>query len=237
MQTHPEIELISRFPDWEFFVTLTFKGRPPKPVQGRKRVFAWLRQVCKLANTPFRSMLWVLREERGEATGRLHYHLLLSKTRLPLNSESCFALMRVWSRKLSNGLARSHVFNRSLCGSAYVSKCLSGEGAIGGDDYEGRKFGTAEKPPELSRSLCSWLSRQGAVWESLSDLRRANRGRDLVPPRDDARRVPRTQSDLSAAEPAFAGSDRLTNRRLSGDVLTSKSGALTALDYNGSPWE
>ena len=113
--SHPEVELIGRFPEWEFFITLTFKGaNPPRPVVGRKKAFAYLHQVAKLAGVPFGRLIWVLREERGESTRRLHYHLLIGRTLLPLKSQSCFSLMHRWDRKLRNGFSRVSVFNRSL---------------------------------------------------------------------------------------------------------------------------
>ncbi len=158
--THPELELITRYPSWCQFGTLTFLGKAT-PSHGcrRKMAFAWLRTMATMADLDFSRLLWCLRDEQGEKTGRHHFHVLLGRTRLPPGPTTNFRLMAAWER-LGGGMARVKTFNRSLLGAEYVSKCLSGESTRGESAYELDKFGWTESPPELSHSLREYLGRR-----------------------------------------------------------------------------
>lgn len=158
--THPELELITRYPSWCQFGTLTFIGKAP-PSHGcrRKMAFAWLRTMATMADQDFSRLIWCLRDEQGEITGRHHFHVLLGRTHLPLSPATNFRLMAAWER-LGGGMARVKTFNRSLAGAEYVSKCLSGESTRGESAYELDKFGWTESPPELSHSLREYLARR-----------------------------------------------------------------------------
>lgn len=158
--THPELELITRYPTWCQFGTLTFLGKAA-PSHGfrRKMAFAWLRTMATMADLDFSRLIWCLRDEQGEKTGRHHFHVLLGRTRLPLSPGTNFRLMAAWER-LGGGMARVKTFNRSLAGAEYVSKCLSGESTRGESAYELDKFGWTEHPPELSHSLRDYLNRR-----------------------------------------------------------------------------
>jgi hypothetical protein len=155
-----ELELITRYPHWEFFGTLTFKGDVAPTSRVRfKSAFAFLRESARLGGQDFSRLVWVLRDEQGEKTGRAHFHYLLARSRLALNPSSNFRLMHLWEKRIGGGYSRCAVFNRALAGAEYVTKCLSGEGALEAHAYELDKFGWTERPPILSHSLTSHLSR------------------------------------------------------------------------------
>ncbi len=163
MGNHPELELITRYPSWCNFGTLTFKGSAaPSDAVRYKLAFAFLRAVAVLGKQPFSRLIWVLRDELGEITSRPHFHVLLGRTHLPLNPSTNFRLMSGWE-KIGGGIARMSIFNRALAGAEYVTKCLSGESARGASQYELDKFGWTERPPILSDSLRDYLKRASVV--------------------------------------------------------------------------
>lgn len=157
---HGELELIVRFPAWEFFGTLTFAGRVPPQRKARAFATNYFFRVAKCVGVGFSSLVWVLREEVGEMGGRRHFHFLLAGSRLPLTLAGCAILKRVWERVgRGRGFADVKVYDRALNGAGYVTKCLSGVATPGGASYEVRKFGASEEPPILSRSLLVRLHR------------------------------------------------------------------------------
>jgi hypothetical protein len=63
---------------WQFFGSLTFKSAK---LPERVRVtmfFALVRCLCRWHKVPFRKCVWVLRQESGEISGRLHFHFLIA---------------------------------------------------------------------------------------------------------------------------------------------------------------
>jgi hypothetical protein len=87
--------------------------------------------MARDARAYFPSLPWVLREERGEITGKAHVHFLLGG--LPLSwvtKANCFRIM--WQCDLDNsegwriGHSRIQIFNPRLNGADYLTKCLSG---------------------------------------------------------------------------------------------------------------
>lgn len=144
------IEFTARQEAWQFFVTLTFRDPVPSEANRLKMLFAWLRTVARGAgkyrdergnpsSVFFPSLVWLARSERGEATGRLHFHLLL--TGLPakrVNRTECFFQQDAWE-KLGGGIARIRVYDLGLDGVSYVLKGLS-EALEGANDYELTKF-------------------------------------------------------------------------------------------------
>ena len=145
------IEFTARSEPWQFFVTLTFRDPVPSEPRRLKMLFAWLRTVAqgadskrgndkhKLGPVYFPSLVWLARSERGEATGRLHFHLLL--TGLPakrVNPTECYWQQSQWE-KLGGGIARIRVYDLGLDGVSYILKGLS-EASQGANDYELTKF-------------------------------------------------------------------------------------------------
>lgn len=155
-----ELDQITRYPYWELFGTLTFKGSvvPTSGVR-YKMAFAFLRESARLAKTSFSRLVWVLRDEQGEMTQRDHFHFLQGGARFPLNPSTNFRVMALWER-VGGGHARCAIYNRELAGAEYVSKCLSGEGTKAAHQYELDKFGWTERPPILSASLVRYLAAQ-----------------------------------------------------------------------------
>lgn len=135
----PDIHKL-RLIDWQFFGTLTFKSeRLPERVR-LSAYFAMMRKVAKQFRVFFPNLLWCLRLESGEATGRVHFHYLLAGLpRQAVSVTTCFFQMATWEQ-VGGGMARVHRFDPRLNGAGYLLKCL-GESADAGDLYESAKFG------------------------------------------------------------------------------------------------
>jgi hypothetical protein len=86
----PEIHVLNRI-NWQFFGTLTFKSeRLPERVR-LQMFFAYLRQFCRQFGLKFPKLLWCLRQEQGELTGRRHFHYLIAGAAASLaNLTTCF---------------------------------------------------------------------------------------------------------------------------------------------------
>ena len=104
--------------------------------------FALLRTQAGNFGIHFRNLIWCLRIERGETTGRKHFHALIAG--LPPHSahtKMCFAFKNLWE-KLGGGMARVSVYSRSLAGADYILKGLEAvQSRVAGDFYELTKFG------------------------------------------------------------------------------------------------
>jgi hypothetical protein len=135
----PDIHKL-RLIDWQFFGTLTFKSeRVPERVR-LSAYLAMMREVAKQFRVFFPHLLWCLRLENGEATGRRHFHYLLAGLpRQAVTITTCFFQMSAWETA-GGGMARVHRFDPRLNGAGYLLKCL-GEQTDAGDSYESAKFG------------------------------------------------------------------------------------------------
>src|SRR5436309_894314 len=71
-----------RLINWQLFSTLTFESIVSEPIR-IKMAFAWLRVLASNFRIHFHTLLWCLRQERGEIGGRLHFHSLIAN--LPVN--------------------------------------------------------------------------------------------------------------------------------------------------------
>lgn len=147
---------------WQFFGSLTFRTeRLPQRVR-ISMFFALMRKAAKDFRVYFPGLPWCLRIERGEISGRLHNHFLL--TGLPESAvcvATCFAMMRTWTKKLHGGHAQIRIFDPRLSGVDYVAKCL-GYQLDGADLYESAKFGLGGRELMYSR----------AVWDDAKHFRR-----------------------------------------------------------------
>jgi len=171
---NPHAHIISRYVGWEWFGTLTWKGRVPPQGRRRKLWFAYLYEIAAWADMPFSSLFWVLRNEKGEKTDRAHFHFLLGNCRLPETKATAFKAMWLWEKRVGGGHARVSRWDPSLAGVDYVTKAL-GAGRAAGNLYELDRFRTKdferadriqEESIEASKSFTAWLARRA---RSISD--------------------------------------------------------------------
>jgi len=147
--------------DWQFFGTLTFRsGKVPQ--LSRLLMWSCLRSsVCNWFKVRPQVLGWVLRQESGEITGRLHFHFLLCG--LPssaVNLSSCVAMGKQWER-VGGGIARVRLYDSAAVGSPegageYLCKCLGTD--VGANLYETSKFSSS--PDGLLVSGSVWRGRQ-----------------------------------------------------------------------------
>jgi hypothetical protein len=155
----PDIWTLSLI-EWQFFGTLTFKQlRLPERVR-IGMFFAALREFADTYQVHFPKLLWCLRFEKGEATGRPHFHYLLAGLpRQGMNKGANFCQMEHWELQ-GGGMARVHLFDQRLNGVGYITKCLGESSELGGDVYESSKFGGGHCTLMLSHSAEKVIRRE-----------------------------------------------------------------------------
>jgi len=149
---HPESLRLAQV-KWDFFTTLTFPQRwvdGKAPAVVAKTFFAFLREVAVILGVPFHQLLWASRSERGELTGRPHYHALIAGKRSHATEAARWAIRAIW-KKHSGAFADSRLFDPTLRGVAYVLK--SGTYTDGANQYEMGKFTLSPDTVTLSRSV------------------------------------------------------------------------------------
>ena len=112
--------------------------------------FSFVRETACDMKVYFPRLVWCLRLEKGEITGRWHFHFLMSGLSGHVGKSLNFFLMDTWE-KLGGGMARIYTFNPKLNGLGYITKCLS-EDTLGGHLYESAKFGFETSQLMLSHS-------------------------------------------------------------------------------------
>ena len=171
----PEIHVMKRS-DWQFFGTLTFK-KERKPAANRLKLwFALLRNLAEWYDVDFSYLLWVLRIEQGEVTGRTHFHCLiggLPKTAVrdqkkiqrengmwDVNNSTCHALEAKWGRlglhenDPQKRIARFSLYDAQLNGAGYLCKSLGvDDSRLTKDIYETSKFDWGDNELTLSDSV------------------------------------------------------------------------------------
>jgi len=129
---------------WQLFCTFTFKS---ERLPDRHRVtlfFSLVREMASNYGSHFSKVLWCVRLEAGELTGRLHLHALIAG--LPtytIKPRICRAVESIWTR-LGGGFPVVRVYNPALAGADYILKGLEqiqGASLQGANMYEFRKFG------------------------------------------------------------------------------------------------
>lgn len=165
-QHNPELFSLSLV-EWQLFCTFTFKQRELSERVRLAMFFALLRTQAKNFGLHFKRMLWVLRREHGEATGRYHYHALIAG--LPshvVNWATCNSTEKIWVR-FGGGHAKVSEYDLTLDGVDYILKngereisSLASRGA--GDYYELTKFG-GSCDLMMSESLCKHLYQRTLV--------------------------------------------------------------------------
>lgn len=162
----PEIHILNKIA-WQLFGTMTFKKAYVPDGQRLKMWFALVRTLAKWHHVYFKQLLWVLRYEQGEATGRPHFHCLiggLPKAALAgqekimrengtwdVTNRTCHALHAKWAKMGLNPndsqdrISQWSIYDDRLNGSAYILKCLvDDESRIFKDIYETGKFSNLE---------------------------------------------------------------------------------------------
>ena len=138
---NPEIYALSLI-EWQLFSSFSFKSEKMADAVRIKMFFALMREQADHFGVHFKQTIWCLRQEAGEATGRLHLHALIAG--LPphaATTATCFSFMRLWERH-GGGWARVTQYSPLLDGVGYVLKgCEAEYQRAGGDFYETRKFG------------------------------------------------------------------------------------------------
>lgn len=138
---NPEKHLLENI-GWQFFVTLTFKSLKVNEAVWLKMWFAMIREQADNFWIHFSDVMWALRFEKGEMTGRPHFHALI--TGLPasaVNVATCFSFMRIWEN-FKGGQARVRVYDSTLDGVRYVLKGVDEVYMNSGANwYELGKFG------------------------------------------------------------------------------------------------
>ncbi len=191
----PNVSVLARVP-WSLFCSFTFVRENMPEGLRRRYFFSFLRICAGDVGIHFHRLLWMLRPEAGEITGRRHYHALIGG--IPphvLTPRLCLRLMAQWEhqkplakrrgpdgklRELSRfcGMPRIRIFSPDLDGLDY----LLPDGSEGGDSgyslsgansYESKKFGGLETV-ELSESLGGFFRAQwkrgGARHDQAADL-------------------------------------------------------------------
>ena len=74
---NPEIYALSLI-EWQLFASFTFKSERLADAVRLKMFFALLRRQADNFGIHFPELIWCLRTEAGEATGRLHQHALIA---------------------------------------------------------------------------------------------------------------------------------------------------------------
>lgn len=123
----------------------------PREYRRRKEQAAHGEHVDRV---PFKHLLWMAREERGELGGRYHYHILLGGLcPFSLNKSTCFALKGLWT-SIGGGFADVRLFDTSLPGVKYVMKGLNEWSPELANAYEMRKAGVESENRELILAEC-----------------------------------------------------------------------------------
>jgi hypothetical protein len=207
---NPEIHALSNV-RWQLFSTLTFKSLKVNDATKLKMFFALMRRQAANFGVHFRQILWVLRYELGESTGRPHFHALIAG--LPdtaVQSSTCFSFMKIWE-SLGGGIARVRVFDSTLAGVEYILKGVD-EALMnqGGNWYELNKFG----------SRCDVMLSMSLIHHMQNRSRFGHRDRDgLFSPRG---RGWHARQRLKNAGDKLRGTDTLATTRQSGVRLFSE---------------
>jgi len=142
---------------WQLFGGLTFRQ---SVLSERIRLcmwFAFFRQIAAYNKMHKNDVLWVLRLERGDQSGRLHFHFIISG--LPqqnIKISDRFAMRALWKR-LGGGISKIDLYDSRLHGLPYMAGALgcpaSDIGSTGAMAYESAKFGSANSVLMLSKSV------------------------------------------------------------------------------------
>ncbi len=153
--------------EWQFFVTCTYKNSRTMSAKCRHAMqFQWLRRLAAMdkgerrGGAALRDLRFLIREEFGEATNRLHWHALVSGLKPSLvRSTTCLFMMGYWEG-IGGGMSRVRVFDAAQDGTSYMIKGLEATGndwtTQGANRYEIGKFNAGDSLMLIpSRALLS----------------------------------------------------------------------------------
>lgn len=115
----------------------------------------WLRRLGVLCgagrrgDAPTRQLKYIIREEFGEVTNRLHWHALVAGIpQSMVRPTTCMFLMGFWEG-IGGGMARIRVYDAAQDGVSYCTKGLEGVkdghwSQAGANRYEVGKFGSSK---------------------------------------------------------------------------------------------
>ena len=155
---NPELHSLAAV-NWQYFCSLTFKGERQCKRYGAQMFVALVRTQAKVWKVHFKKVLWCLRRESGESTGRWHQHAVIAGLPPSAGRRNCLAMMSQWE-SLGGGMARISQYDSSLDGLDYI---LKGSGLTeskatrwAGDYHELAKFGQS-CDVTLSESVIRYL--------------------------------------------------------------------------------
>jgi hypothetical protein len=156
--------------NWQYFCSFSFKNEKQCARFGPQMFAALMRTQARSFGVHFSELLWCLRHERGESTGRWHQHAVIAGLPPSAGPRNCLALMSQWE-SLGGGMARVSQYNASLDGLDYI---LKGSGLTesmaarwAGDYHELSKFG-GSCDVTLSESVCRHLrNRNRSGWRGV----------------------------------------------------------------------
>jgi len=144
----PDVHVLDKV-RWQLFGTLTFRQeRLPERVR-LQMFFTLVRQIAKWRRVNFHRVIWALRLESGEKTGRLHFHFLMAGLTGNINLGLCKSIEAKW-RSIGGGHPLVEVYDLEL-DAGYILKENSLQ--IGGYQYETAKFSAQSCQLIISHSL------------------------------------------------------------------------------------
>jgi len=166
---NPELHALAAV-NWQYFCNFSFRSEKHCAWFGPQMFLALVRTQARSFRVHFTEILWCLRRERGESTGRWHQHAVIAGLPPSAGARNCLAVMSQWE-SLGGGMARVSVYNSSLDGLDYI---LKGSGLTestasrwAGDYHELSKFG-GSCDVTLSKSVCRYLrNRSRSGWRGI----------------------------------------------------------------------
>jgi len=154
--------------EWQFFVTCTYRNsRTMSEAVRRPMQFQFLRRLAEFGGggrrkIAFSDLQWVIREEFGEVTNRLHWHALVTGLPNGLVSENtCLYMMGFWEG-IGGGMSRIRVYDADEDGADYIAKGLESADwtTQGANGYEVGRFRSYQNDESLMLIPSNSLTRQ-----------------------------------------------------------------------------
>lgn len=137
---------------WQLFVTLTWRGTPPRVEERDKALRHYLRMIARKARVPFEELLWLARDGDPEPWKRPHFHVLIAGIpcgRLGLDLGAYLAAS--WAF----GHVEARLWDPRLGALGYTGR----QGATGANGYESARFVACQ--PITSSEMLSRVVKAG----------------------------------------------------------------------------